>query len=270
MPSGEQTARAGVAARIVACLSASAMENLVADVRIGLGYTAVLLADGQLGVAYTFRDEARGGCTVFNGIRPLAPRPASDLLVLLESPDPIEAGVGLACANALANRAAGPFLDGDILGRLDIGPEDHVGMVGHFRPLVSKIRERACSLTVFERVARPSGILRPAEEAGEKLPHYQVALITATSIINHTIDGLLKAAKGCREVVLLGASTPLVPEVFSAEKVDMLSGVVVQDPPAVMQVVSEGGGMQMFSPHVRKVSLRTIDSKHSQRGEVVK
>lgn len=34
------------------------------------------------------------------------------------------------------------------------------------------------------------------------------------------------------------------------------TGVVVIDPPSILQVVSEGGGMRQFSPHVRKVNLR--------------
>jgi len=39
--------------------------------------------------------------------------------------------------------------------------------------------------------------------------------------------------------------------------VTLLSGVVVQKPKEVLRVVSEGGGMQQFKPHIRKVSLRS-------------
>ena len=88
------------------------------------------------------------------------------------------------------------------------------------------------------------------------LPRCQVALITATSIINHTLDGLLDAARGCRQVALLGASTPLLAEAFSTARVTMLSGVVVTAAEEVLRVVSEGGGMRQFSPHVRKVTMR--------------
>lgn len=245
-----------VAARIVASLQDAAREVKVADVRIGLGYTAVMLTDDRLGLAYTFRDEAPRGCSVFEGFRPVAGQSAADVLAMLESTELIEASVGLACANALANRASDEHLDGDLLGRLAIDPEDHVGMVGLFKPLVRTIQERAHALTVFERVAQPDGLMRPADEAVDLLPSCQVALITATSIINHTTDGLLRAARGCREVVVLGASTPLLREVFDEAGVTMLSGVVVREPRRVLQVVSEAGGMPHFSRHVNKVSLR--------------
>jgi uncharacterized protein len=249
-----------VSRRIVSCLIDSAKEIRVADVRIGLGYTAVALADGATGVAYTFRDQAQGGCSVFNGIRPLSTRRASDLLALLESQDAIEAAVGLACANALANRDTTPYAAGDILEHLELRPEDQVGMVGHFGPLVSAIQKRTRSLTIFERVEQPSGLLRPQHEAASALPQCQVALITATSIINHTIDKLLEAAGGCRQVAILGASTPLIAEAFSAYHVTMLSGVLVTNSSEVLRVVSEGGGMQQFGPHVQKVSIKTGDS----------
>lgn len=260
MGSVEGNESAGIAARIITHLHASARETRVADVRIGLGYTAVMLADDRLGVAYTFREEAKDCCSVFDALRPLVGRPASDVLHLLESPDPIAAGVGLACANALLNRDEDRFMGGDILDHLDLRSGDHVGMVGDFRPLVDKIQKRVHSLSVFERVGHPSGILRPREEAEDALPRCHVALITATSIINHTIDRLLQAAGECREVAVLGASTPLLPEAFAGERVTMLSGVVVKDPHEVLRVISEGGGMRLFSPHVRKVSLRTSSS----------
>jgi hypothetical protein len=219
-----------VHARIVARLAEAAREAEVADVRIGLGYTAVRLADGRTGVAYTFRDLARGGCSVFAGLRPLAGRRASELLVLLESEDAVEAGVGLACANALANRDQPGHLQGDALGRLDVRPEDDVAMVGHFGPLVEALRTRARSLTIYERVAEPTGSFRPQGEAAAGLARCHVALVTAASIVNRTVDGLLEAARGCRQVVLLGASTPLVAEAFDAGAVTLLSGVVVTAP----------------------------------------
>lgn len=246
-----------LAARLAALLRDEAERAAVADVRIGLGYTAVLLADGRAGLAYTFRDLAQGGCSVFRGARPLAGRPAADVLPYVESPDAIEAAVGLACANALANQEGLACVEGDILEHLHLGSDDRVGMVGHFGPLVEPIQKVACSLTIFERVDRPSGILRPQEEAETTLPSCHVALITATALINRTIDGLLDAARDCRDVVVLGASTPLVPAAFAAARVTLLSGVVVQDADAVLRVVSEGGGMREFGRHVRKVVMRT-------------
>lgn len=228
----------------------------IADVRIGLGYTGVMLDDGRAGLAYTFRNEAGHGCSVFHRLRPLSGKSASELISMLPSDDPIEAAVGLACANALVNGEDAEFQDGDILDRLDLRPDDRIGMVGYFGPLVEALKGRGCDLTVFERALSPSAEIRPAEEAVTRLPDCQVALITATSIINHSIDSLLESAGRCRETVILGASTPFHLGIFRNRSVTMLSGVVVRDSEGILRVISEGGGMRYFGPHIRKVSLR--------------
>jgi uncharacterized protein (DUF4213/DUF364 family) len=246
----------GIASAIVAHLTEQAREARVEDVRIGLSYTAVKLADERAGVAYTFPQPGRGCCS-FSVPRPLSGRQASDLLPLLESTERLEASVGLACANALANLASDQFLEGDVLDQLELRPDDDVGMVGYFAPLVKEVRARARSLTIFETVDEPQADLRPAREAQERLPRCQVALISGTSIINHTIDGLLAATAKCRDVVVLGASTPLLPAAFAGTSVTMLSGAVVRDVPEMLRVVSEGGGMRVFKSLVRKVSVRT-------------
>lgn len=239
--------------RICESLTADDLNAVVADVRIGLGYTAVRLEDNRAGVAYTFRDEAQSGCTVFHALRPIAGRPAEELLPLLKSRDPIETAVGLATVNALRNRLGPDMQTGDVLENVELRPDDAVGMVGHFMPLVETINNRAGSLTVFERIAEPEGYLRPVSEIADVLPSCQVALITATSIINHTIDEILDAAEQCREIVVLGASTPLLPAAAEPFGITCLSGIVVTEPDGILRVVSEGGGMRLFKPYVQKV-----------------
>jgi uncharacterized protein len=253
-PTGDAV-RAGVCVALAGLLLEEGQHARVRDVRVGLGYTAVALDDGRCGVALTFRDAALEGCSAVCRLRPLAGRSASELLTLLPSENAVEAGVGLACANAISNRDAAKHLPGDVLEHIGIGGGDRVGMVGHFAPLVGAIERRAGSLVIFERIERPSGRLRPQREALEELPACDVAIITASAIINHTIDALLAAASGAREVVILGATTPLVKEAF-AGRATALSGIVVREPDALLRAVSEGGGMHQFGPHIRKVTLR--------------
>jgi uncharacterized protein (DUF4213/DUF364 family) len=69
------------------------------------------------------------------------------------------------------------------------------------------------------------------------------------------LDGLLDAAAGCREVALVGASTPLVPAVFGHGGVTSLSGMIVTDASGILQIVSKGGGMGDFGRRVRKVNI---------------
>ncbi|MCD6353125.1 MAG: DUF364 domain-containing protein [Proteobacteria bacterium] len=228
----------------------------IADLRIGLGYTSALLNDGKAGVAYTFKESLPDGCSVFTGNRPLAGKSIQQVINYIGSPVLLESSVGIAVANALINREREGEKEGDVLDILKLDKDDRVGMVGFFGPLVAPLKKRVRELTIFERSIRMSKGFFPAEKAAEELPACDIALITSTSLINGTMDSLIDSARKCREIVLLGASTVLAPEIFQPLGVTLLSGVIVTDPPTILQIVSEGGGMRFFKNHIKKVNIR--------------
>jgi uncharacterized protein (DUF4213/DUF364 family) len=233
----------------------AAAGRTVADVRIGLGYTGVLLDDGRCGLAYTFRDAAPDrGCNVLDEAGTLAGRAAADVARFARSPDPIAAAIGLATLNALGEPPAA--VDADVLDVIDPGAQDEVGMVGFFRPLVEPLRNRAKAVHVFERQADAAAGLLPAEAAADILPRCRIAIVTATSLLNRTMDALLRSCRNAREVVVLGPSTPLQPDLFAARGVTCLSGVWVTDGPRALRIISEGGGTRRLQPALRKVCLR--------------
>ena len=230
------------------------------EVRIGLGYTAVKLTDGRTGVAYTFRESIFNGCSVFTGIRPLAGQRVRELLKFLDSTDRIECAVGLAAANAAANVTPHRALSGDVLEAVHLQETDRAAMIGFFGPLIPFIKSKVHSLEIFEENPERSLDLLPKDEAVQRLPHCNVAFISATTIINDTIDNLLDAARNCRQVIILGSSTPLLPEVFRETPVTCLSGIVIKDPAGILQVIAEGGGTRFFKPFVQKWNISLKES----------
>jgi uncharacterized protein len=258
-----------IAARIHGMLQADAARARAVDVRVGLGYTAVLTDAECAGVAYTPREDLEHGCSPLRAAGSLAGRCLADLMAYLESRQPIERAIGLATANGvIAARPPAPVTGGDILGALALRSRDRVGMVGCFEPLIAPLQAQVASLTVFERSGgRMVGVL-PAERALELLPTCSVALITSTALITESLDALLEAAAGCREVALLGPSTPLLPEVFRDTPVTLLSGIQVENPAKILQIVSEGGGTRNFSPYVRKVNLRLPPGRGDISGSI--
>jgi len=232
------------------------IEKQVTDVRMGLGYTGVCLEDGHCGVAFTFKEGLFHGCSVFTGQRPLKGKSSHEIVEYFGSSSLLESALGLSTVNALVNDTSALQAGGDVLKMLKLTPEDRVGMVGYFGPLVKPIRGQVKELVIFEiDEDREAGVL-PAERAYEELPRCDIAVITSTSLINGTAEELIEAAKGCREVVLLGASTPFIPDVFEPLGVTLLSGVMVVDVASVMQTISEGGGMAYFGPAVQKNTIR--------------
>ena len=239
-----------------------AAEHYATDVRVGLGYTAVLLEDGRCGLAYTLHENEYESCTVIAEAGTLAGRKASELISWMTQSDVTACAVGLATANALIGIPPSAA-QSDILDLLPVGPQDIVGMIGYFGPLVDPIRKRARALNIFERKAIPDLGVLPDSAAEELLPHCQIAIISATTLLNQTIDKLLDSCKAAREIVILGPSTPFLPDVFKKRGVTILSGVQVIDGAKVLRVVSEAGGTRKFGSAVRKLTLRVSNLARS-------
>jgi hypothetical protein len=227
----------------------------VADVRVGLGYTAVQLDDGRCGLAYTLRDQIGEGCCVIQAAGTLSGRAAADLAAWVKSADPVLAAVGLATLNALIDPPP-DVVEGDLMALLDAGPGDVIGMAGYFGPLIEPLRSRGRELHIFERRPDAMSGVRPESEAVMILPRCQVVVLSATALLNRTLDALLDLCGNAREIAILGPSTPLLPQVFAPRGVTLLSGVQVIDPGRVLRFVSEGGGTRQFGRSVRKLTLR--------------
>ncbi len=236
-------------------LSAPAADHYAADVRIGLGYTAVLLEDGRCGLAYTLHEEEYETCCVIPDAGTLAGRKASELAAWVKMSDTTACAIGLATLNAIIGSPVGA-VESDILNLLPVGPDDSVGMIGYFGPLVGPLRERARELHVFERRPNPGYGILPESAAQDLLPQCRIVILSATTILNHTVDALLDSCKAAKEIVLLGPSTPFMPEIFSSRGVTILSGLQVIDASYVLRVVSEGGGTRQFGRAARKLTLR--------------
>lgn len=233
----------------------SAGRVIATDIRIGLGYTGVCLEDGRCGLAYTLHEKEYESCCVIADAGRLVGRQASELIPWMKSPDVTACAVGLAALNAVIEPPAAA-VESDILDLLSFRPEDTVGMVGYFGPLVEPLKKRVRALYIFERKPDPGYDILPEDAARDLVPKCQVVVTTATTILNHTIDSLLDLAKSAREIAILGPSTPFLPDIFRVRGVTLLSGLQVTDPAKVLQIVSEGGGTRQFLHAVRKLSLR--------------
>jgi len=233
---------------------------------VGLIYSAVELDSGAVGVAYTFPDSRDCSSPDPGGQGPLAGSRASRLLEGLGRSGLLTSTLAVATANALLDcgEAALPLQEGDVLDGLDLRDGDRVCMVGCFVPVLTELRDRQITVTAVDQVPKPGSL--PAEEAQRLLPASQVAIITATSLINGTLEPLLELARDCREVALLGPSTPLLPEAFQGTPIRCLAGIRVREPQQVLQCIAEGQGFRVFKRYVRKGFIRLPDARARRAG----
>jgi len=241
--------------KLVDHLSPRAEESIVSDVRIGLGYTAVALEGGHTGVAWTPKTESNS-CTHFSSAGSLTGRSASVLLAMLcHQTSPLARAVGLATANALLSALPHPeALPDEVIASLNLTPDDRVAMVGHFAPLVTNIRKTGSQLDIIELKPGQGDTIGP-EKGRAILAECSVAIITATSLINGSLDGLLADLGTPRAAVILGPSTPLCPEAFEGTAITHLAGARVKNGEAVLRIISEGGGTMLMKPHLEFVNL---------------
>ena len=240
------------------CIMKAAAGQRVLRAQIGLIYCAVQLESGSTGVAFTFPAERSGQpCGAgLSGQGNLAGRTADQLIGHLGSVELVSSALGMAASNAViaASRPDPQAVPGDILDHLDIRKGDRICMVGCFLPVLDRLAELSVTVDTVDQVAKPGA--QPAERVEQLLPESQVAIITGTSIINGTIDRLLSLAAGCREVAILGPSTPLLSDAFRGLRVHCLSGVRIEDPDEVFRIIGEGGGFRFFKDYTTKLNIR--------------
>ena len=237
------------------CLESSAKDRRIADLRIGLSYVGIKLDNGSAGLAAVLPESSVRGCTVLKEAGTYVGSPAAETLkYLVDAKDALRRAIGVATANALVLPEKGKTEDREATTYLNLQPGEKVAMVGLFAPLVERIRSTGATLTVVEKNPERLEVLS-AEEKQKALKNCDVAIITATTLLNNTFEETIGLLGRPRSVVLMGPSTPLVPEIFKDTPVTHLGGSIVADAAKALQIISEGGGTPALRPHLRFVNL---------------
>lgn len=235
--------------RLVECLHDKGGSVHVAEIVTGLSYVAVRLKESGIGLAAVLPG-ADSRHIHDSLLRDLRGRKASEVLdYLISGVSPMERALGLAAANAII-RTGVPEIEQDTIDLMGLVPSDRVAMVGLFPPLLDRVRKTGAQLTVIERDKNKPGVSDPGE-IRQALKECSVAIITATTLLNDTIEDVLNALGRPRHVSLIGPSTPACPEAFQNCGIHHLGGASVVNEQEVLRVVAGGGGTPAMRPHLR-------------------
>lgn len=235
----------------------------VEDIRIGLGYAGVKLEGAMLGVAAVLRHEIAPGCSTLDRAGTLKGSQASELLrYLVEGKNQLSKTIGLATANALIDLKA-PEKEDDSIDLMNLSPHDHVAMVGLFKPLVRKIQDTGAELSIIEKNPARAEVF-DSNTTGKILKDCTVAIITATSIINGTLEDIVNRLGTPRRAVLLGPSTPLCSDIFQDTRLTHLGGSAIENHDKILQIISEGGGTPLMRPYLKFVTIPIQKDSHQE------
>ncbi|MBN1200508.1 MAG: DUF364 domain-containing protein [Anaerolineae bacterium] len=237
-------------------LQAVLTDRAVLDVRIGLHWTAVVV-DGDSGrrcglastLVKTHEHTGKPDVPQAGALHTLS---GLELARLAASDQPTLASVGVAAINALVPTLPEAWVDvnaEEVIATHGAGKT--VALIGSF-PFIPRLRARVGNLIVLER--NPQSGELPAGAAPDVLPGADVVAITGTTLINHTLEGLLKLCAPGATVLVLGPSTPLSPVLFE-HSVDLLSGAVVTAVEPVLQAVCQGAHF----PQVHRAGVRLVN-----------
>lgn len=231
----------------------------VVEVRIGLHWTAVVVKLGgevRCGLATTLikPHEHNGEPDIYNAGE-LETYTGLELASLVNSGCPTLASVGVAAINALLPRKPELWRDQnaeEVI--ITHGAGKMVALIGRF-PFIPRVRKKVGKLIVIEQDPRPGEI--QSKKAEEVLPNADVIAITGMTLINQTLEDLLKLCSPKSIVLVLGPSTPLSPVLFEYG-VDLLSGSIVTRINPVLQTLMQGGNFRQV--HRAGVRLVTMNS----------
>ncbi|RMG91845.1 MAG: Fis family transcriptional regulator [Candidatus Dadabacteria bacterium] len=246
---------------------------------VGLFFTGVRLSDGSGGVCYTpVKDIPQAVCCPTSAGRTFDPVRVRgmgvwEMLEALESREPIKTAVAIACLNALsaswwARAADLPYeieTGRDAQDAIPMPPEASVAVVGAFVPVLRRLKERGGPWWVVEqdpRTLKPDELPHyvPAAEAGAVLGRADVLVVTGVTLVNHTLEEILAAAKRGAEIAVMGPTASMVPDPLFARGVRVVGGVWVRRADELLDVLAAGGsGYHFFGTLADRIVIRRPD-----------
>ncbi len=199
-------------------------------------FGAIILDDNSVGLMFMLLDDTlqkikeRYAETDWVGLDPV------EIAQGFRSSDPVEKALGLGAINAIGQHVMGVAqipLDTatNSIASFDPQPQDRIGMVGFFPPLVERLRDQNIDLTVIELKA----------ELLQQEPRFKVTLdpkallecnkilCTSTMLLNDSIDAMLAYCKQADQVAIIGPSAGFLPDPLFARGVHTVGANQIVD-----------------------------------------
>jgi uncharacterized protein (DUF4213/DUF364 family) len=150
---------------------------------------------------------------------------------------------------------------GDAFDALAIAPSQRVALVGAFPPYLRALRRSGQPFHVLEldpATLKPEELpfFAPAERAPEVVAEADVLITTGTTLVNGTLDGLLRHLRRGAQAAVVGPTATLCAAPFARRGVTVVGGTRVHAPAELLDLLAEGGsGYHFFGQSVERICL---------------
>jgi uncharacterized protein (DUF4213/DUF364 family) len=209
-------------------------------------FMAISLEGGATGISFVLLPD--GKMDEYTALQPTDYVGKDPMESALEfgSTDPIGEMISLATTNAMCQhvmRETNFPVDSatDSLGLLSVSPGDRVGMVGLFSGLIKTIKDTGAELVIIERNHRliqkfPDLPITPDTT---KLRTCNKILSTSTTVLNNSLDEILKHCSPNAFISVVGPTAGYFPDPLFARGVDVVGGRVVDNGELFLQLLAE-------------------------------
>lgn len=207
---------------------------------------ALALDSGAGGISYVLLPDS--DAEIYRSLKPQAfigTRP-EQYAEAFNGIDPVRNMLGLAAINAICQHVmrlsnCTPGSAADSIGLMNIAEGDRVGMVGFFPPLLKYMRGSKAELVIVEK----------NERLIEQYPNLHVTLditalnscnkvlCTSTTLLNDTLDGVLRQCTAAEHISVLGPTAGYFPDPLFARGVHVVGGRLVNDGKLLLQLIAE-------------------------------
>ena len=245
---------------------------------IGLFFTGVKLSNGAGGISYTpAKDIPQAVCCPSSAGRIFDPFKINgmripDVLTGLSSREPIKVSVAIATLNALSAccwdqglaDTSGVRLDADALDAVRMSDDSSIVVIGAFVPILRKLKSRTGSKWwVIEQDPKTlksdeMNHFIPADQSEETIAKADVLIVTGVTLVNHTIEEILKVGRQVSEIAVIGPTASMLPDALFERGVRVVGGVWVKKPDELLDVLAAGGSGYHFFDNI---ALRIVIEK---------
>jgi uncharacterized protein (DUF4213/DUF364 family) len=223
-------------------------------------FGAIRLEDNSVGIVYLgLSEETKKKAQEYNTTE-LEGKNPFDLVKEINSNNLFQKILGFGALNAISQfifNTVGYKFDftTDSMGLLNLDEGDLIGMVGFFPPLIKRIKNMDIPLIVIEKKERLVQKHKNWEVTLEpsKLKNCNKVLCTSSTVLNNSLDDILKYANNAEKISIIGPTAGFLPDPLFERGVDVIGGTYVSNPALFMDLIRQN---KKWGPSTRKYCMQ--------------